>query len=352
MHTATRPRSSQVSPAQAQAERLAWLFRAGDAAQGLAHPLLQPLACLRDLGDAAVLIPPPPSLPAPLQPPRHTVDRAWLIARVADLPPLPQAVLAALAMLQREDSSTAQCAAALGRDTALAAKLLRLANAAAYGHSGRIGSLYEAVALLGRNAVAAVLVAAAVTAQFQDAHCPGFDRLRHSRQAFASGIAAQTLANELGADGALAFTAGLLHDIGHLVLASQLPAAMAQALAWARLHDQPLHLAEQEVLGIDHAEAGALVARHWQFPPALVAALASHHGTGPQPAADDAWLLDVVQGADALVHALDLHQAEDERVPVLDPALWQRLDLSPARCARVLAVTEQGVAALAGTVLP
>ncbi len=73
----------------------------------------------------------------------------------------------------------------------------------------------------------------------------------------------------------------------------------------------------------------------------------SPNGTGAQPAAEHAWLLDVVQGADALVHALDLHQAEDERVPDLDPALWQRLDLSPARCARVLAVTEQGVAALA-----
>ncbi|GCL62011.1 HDOD domain-containing protein [Pseudaquabacterium pictum] len=352
MHTAAPPRSPQVNPAQAQSERLAWLFRGCDGTQGPVHPLLQPLSCLRDLGDAAVLIPPPPTRTPQPQPPRHTIDRAWLCARVDALPALPQAVLAAIRVLQQDGSSTAQCAAALGRDPALAAMLLRLANAAAYGRSGRIGSLYEAVALLGRAAVGSVLTAAAVAAQFQDARCPGFDRQRYSRQAFASGIAAQTLANELGADGGLAFTAGLLHDIGHLVLVSQLPAAMAQAMAWARLHDQPLHLAEQEVLGIDHAEAGALVARHWHFPPALVAAVAGHHGTGAQPAAEHAWLLDVVQGADALVHALDLHQAEDERVPDLDPALWQRLDLSPARCARVLAVTEQGVAALAGALTP
>jgi HD-like signal output (HDOD) protein len=129
-----------------------------------------------------------------------------------------------------------------------------------------------------------------------------------------------------------------------------LPDAVAQAMDCARLHDQPLHLAEHEVLGLDHAEAGALVAQHWRFPPAMVAAIAGHHGT--QGLASDPahqWLVDVVQGADAIVHALDLHHADDERVPALAPALWQRLQLSPASCARVLAVTEQGVSSLAGS---
>jgi len=167
------------------------------------------------------------------------------------------------------------------------------------------------------------------------------------RTAVASGIAAQTLALELGVDSGLAFTAGLLHDLGRLVLVARLPAAMGQALAWARLHDQPLQMAEQEVLGIDHAEAGALVARHWQLPPALVAAIGGHHGTAPAANPDHQALCDLVQAADAIVHALDLHHAEDERVPMLSPGVASRLDLTPARSARALAVTEQGVASLA-----
>ena len=128
---------------------------------------------------------------------------------------------------------------------------------------------------------------------------------------------------------------------------------MAQAMDCARLHDMPMHVAEHEVLGIDHAEAGALVAQRWHFPPALVAAIASHHAADGL-AADSAhqWLCDVVQGADAIAHALDLHQAEDERVPMLSPALWQRLQLSPAGLARVLAVSEQGVSPLAGSLSP
>ena len=150
--------------------------------------------------------------------------------------------------------------------------------------------------------------------------CRGFDPGAFWREAFACGIAAQTWPPELGADSGLAFTAGLLHDFGRLVLVRHLPDAVAQAMDCARLHDQPLHLAEHEVLGLDHAEAGALVAQHWRFPPAMVAAIAGHHGT--QGLASDPahqWLVDVVQGADAIVHALDLHHADDERVPALAP---------------------------------
>ena len=208
-------------------------------------------------------------------------------------------------------------------------------------------SLDQCVALLGRRTVGAVLTAAAVTSRFRTARCPGFDLPAFWRTAVASGIAAQTLALELGVDSGLAFTAGLLHDLGRLVLVARLPAAMGQALAWARLHDQPLQMAEQEVLGIDHAEAGALVARHWQLPPALVAAIGGHHGTAPAANPDHQALCDLVQAADAIVHALDLHHAEDERVPMLSPGVASRLDLTPARSARALAVTEQGVASLA-----
>lgn len=336
------------------AERLAWLFRSVGP-DVLPHPLRQPLACLRDAPEPAVFVPAAPAAPAwhtPRQG-RHTMDRAWLQHRVSALPALPAAVATALRVLQHEGSSTAACADALGSDPALVARVLRLANAAAYGRSGHIGTVHDAISLLGRRTVAAVLTAAAVAASVDGAACRGFDQHAFWREAVACGIAAQTLAAEVGADSGLAFTAGLLHDLGRLVLVRQLPQAMAQAMDWARLHDLPLHVAEHEVLGIDHAEAGALVARHWQFPPVLVAAIASHHaadGLAGDPAHQ--WLCDLVQGADAIAHALDLHHAENERVPMLSPALWQRLQCTPVACARVLTVTEQGVSALAGSLAP
>lgn len=334
-------------PALIRAERLAWLFRSVPLG-GPPHVLMQPLACLRE-APADVLRVAVAAAACAVPAPRHAVDRVWWCAEVAALPSLPHAALAAVAVLQCETSTPQACAEAVAVDPSLAAQVLRLANAAAYGRAGRVGQLTDAVQLLGRRTTSAVVTAAAVCGQFRAVHCPGFSLPAFWRTATASGIAAQTLALELGVDSGLAFNGGLLHDLGRLLLVSRLPAAMGQALTWARLHDQPLQVAELALLGIDHAEVGGLLARHWRLPPALVAAMAGHHGSAPAANPDHQALCDLVQAADAIVHALDLHHADDERVPALAPGVAERLDLTPARCARALAVTEQGIAALAAT---
>jgi putative nucleotidyltransferase with HDIG domain len=331
--------------AENQRDRLAWLFRSIQA-DGRPHPLLLPVACLRgDCNAASGLQPPAAPLPLSTPPqPRATLDRAALVLQVGTLPPLPEALADAQRVLCDEDSSSRACAQALGRDPALSAQVLRLANVAGRGQAGRVASLHDAVLLLGRRKLGLVLTAAAVVARFDAAACPGFDLAGFWRESLACAIAAQALAGELGADDGLAFTTGLLHDLGRLVLAVHLPAATTQALALARGHDQPLHWAERELLGIDHAELGALLARHWQFPPAMVAAIAGHHGPGQSAALSGRpSLTDLLQGADTVAHALDLHQAVDEPVPAVCPQLALRLQLTPERCARVLAVAEQGV---------
>lgn len=328
-----------------QRDRLAWLFRTAQA-DGRPHPLLLPVACLRGDCGAAARVPVHAMPPMALSPPqpRATPDRVALVQRVGVLPPLPEALAAAQRVLRDEDSSGRACAEALGRDPALSAQVLRLANAAGCGQAGRVASLHDAVLLLGRQKLGLVLTAAAVIDRFDAAACPGFDLTGFWRESLACATAAQALAMELGADDGLAFTTGLLHDLGRLVLALLLPAATAQALAVARGRDQPLHWAERELLGIDHAELGAQLARHWQFPPAMVAAIAGHHGPGQSTGLGGRpSLIDLLQGADAVAHALDLHQAEDERVPAICPQLVLRLQLTPERCARVLAVAEQGV---------
>lgn len=330
-----------------QRDRLAWLFRTAQA-DGRPHPLLHPVACLRGDCSAATGLPLPATpLSVPVAPqPRATLDRASLVLQVSALPPLPEALADAQRVLRDEGSSGRACAEALGRDPALSAQVLRLANAAGCGQAGRVASLHDAVLLLGRQKLGVVLTAATVIGRFDAAACPGFDLAGFWRESLACAIAAQALAVELGADDGLAFTTGLLHDLGRLVLAVHLPAATAQALGLARGHDQPLHWAERELLGIDHAELGALLARHWQFPPAMVAAIAGHHGPGQSASLGGRpSLTDLLQGADAVAHALDLHQAEHERVPAVCPQLAVRLQLTPERCARVLAVAEQGVEA-------
>ena len=353
--TSDRPVDSPPVPSRRHAgdhqrDRLAWLFR-GNQADARPHPLLHAVACLR--GDCAAALIQPLALPEPvlslppLPRPRAALDREGLLKQVAALPALPQALADAQRVLRNEECSARACVEVLGRDPALAAQVLRLANVASVGRAGRVASLHDAVLLLGRQKLGMVLTATAVIDRFNAAACPGFDLLAYWREAMACAMAAQALAVELGADDGLAFTTGLLHDLGRLVLAVHLPTMAAQALSLARLHDLPLHAIERDLIGIDHAELGGLVAQHWGFPPVMVAAIADHHGAGQASAPGSRpSLTDLLQGADAIVHALDLHQAEDERVPALSPQLTNRLQLTPERCARVLAVTELGVAAV------
>lgn len=277
--------------------------------------------------------------------PPATIDRDQLASRVRALPALPQAALDALAALRDEDSSAEHCGALLGRDQAIAARVLKLANSAFYGVPGRVGSVRDAVLLLGRRPLVSVLTVAAMSGQFDPKRCPGFDFAGFWRHAIGVALTTRALARFGGEDQDLAFTTGLLHDIGRLVLATQFNSAYAGVAEALARHDDPVS-AEREVLGTDHVEAGALVAAHWRFPAPVVAALLGHHAP---TAADDgkASLADLLHVADAAVHALDLAGAEAESVPLVDAASWQRAGVPDKEWLAIFAATESGVATLA-----
>ncbi len=286
----------------------------------------------------------PPQRVAPAATP---LDLALLRRRVGELPALPQAVLQVTAILRREDSSADDCAACIERDPAMTARTLRLANSAFYGVPGRVATMRDAIHILGRRSLGALLTTAAVSAQFDRKRCPGFDFDAFWRHALGSAIATQSLARELDADDELGFTAGLLHDIGRLALATYFPVELGAVLACARAAAAPLRDVERSTLGVDHAQVGAMIAAHWRFPGSVVQAILDHHApVAPADAAAPATLAELVHLADAMVHALDVSAAEDEAVPEIDAPTWSRLALGPAQCGRVFERTETGVAAL------
>ncbi len=136
----------------------------------------------------------------------------------------------------------------------------------------------------------------------------------------------------------MAFTAGLVHDIGRLVLVSGFAASYEAAIAYQREHDCLPSEAEQAVFGFDHAAVGGLIAEHWKFSPAIVLAIAQHH----DPQADrKCKLADVVHVADNMAHALDLTHREDDLVPSLSVAAWSRLGMNEELCLQVFQATEE-----------
>lgn len=264
------------------------------------------------------------------------IAREELLAALRDLPPLPSVVLELVESLGHEDLSAAQYAAKISRDQALAAKTLRLANSSFYGRGRQVHSVKEAIAVLGLRMVRAVVTAAGVAGSFR--RDPGFDHNAFWRHSIGSALCAQALANELRRDdGDLAFTVGLLHDIGRLALASAFASAYAEVEQWRRAQDCPIGEAERTVLGIDHAEVGGLIARQWNFAQAIVDAIRQHHAP---PASAELSLTGIAHVADSIAHALGLAGDADEAVPTLVLPVWAACRLDDAACRRLFAHTE------------
>jgi putative nucleotidyltransferase with HDIG domain len=265
-----------------------------------------------------------------------------LIREVRDLPPLPAIVSELLQSMDQENLDSHTLAAKLARDPALSAKTLRLANSSFYGMSTRITTIAQAVSVLGMHSLRTLITACAITGSFAAPTTLDFDFPAFWRHAIATAAAARTLAPPARQDPDTAFLAGLLHDLGTLVLVTCRPEAYRAVLAYQRAHDCLSTPAQQAVFGTDHAAIGSALAAHWKFPASIQAAVADHHRDAPGYAADAALPLPaLIALADTLAHALDLAGLADEQAPALALPLWQALPLDDAGWSRVFHDTEQ-----------
>lgn len=262
-----------------------------------------------------------------------TLRPEQVLACLHSLPALPAVVTELLASFDNDEVDVAELTRRIACDQALAARLLRVANSSFYGLQTRVSTINEALVVLGFRAVRSMVVAMGLGGVFRVEHCPGFEVQAHIRHGVGVGLAARALALETRRNPEIAFTGGILHDIGKLVLASCFAAQYQQALVYRDRHDCPLVVAERDVLGLDHAEVGGLLADAWRFPPALRAALAEHHSPAASTADSPA---DLIHVADAIAHGLGLGKSAGELVMAVDQTAWQRLGADHEKIARVL----------------
>jgi putative nucleotidyltransferase with HDIG domain len=265
------------------------------------------------------------------------VDIDLVVKRVRDLPSLPSILVDLIGSFERDDLDAATLAEKMSRDQALAAKTLRLANSSFYGLPGKVRTVRQAVVVLGFDSARALAVASSVIATFGDSGFRRIDVAGFWRHSIAAALCARSLARHANVDQDYAFIAGLLHDIGRLVLASSFPDDYAQAVAYCERMDTTMSEAELHVLGVDHQRIGQMLAEAWKFPPAIQRAIGEHHA----PAVDE--LCDVpgvVHAANAMVQALDLGGGEHVAVPRLLDATWDSLGLTPERLRAVCRETE------------
>lgn len=255
----------------------------------------------------------------------NTINPGEVLRRISNLPSLPTVVMELLADMEQEDVNIDVLAQKIAQDQALTAKTLRLANSSFYGMAHQVGTIQEAIAILGFRTVRSLATTAALIGTFAGSTHTNFNVTPFWRHAIATAVCAQELAVHLKLNPEQAYTTGLLHDIGRLVLVTQFQPHYEATMAHRKQHDCSLLEAELAVLGVDHATVGLTLTRHWKFPEAMQQAVACHHAPqaqGMQP------LSLVILTANAIAHALDLSKDVDDLVPPIAMGLWKQLGLN------------------------
>jgi putative nucleotidyltransferase with HDIG domain len=225
-----------------------------------------------------------------------------LVAAAPELEALPVVAQRVLALVRDERATVLDIANLLGTDQALASAVLRYANSSMAMPNRRIGSVREAVARIGQRALGEVLVRACAGPML-DRGLPPYALPRRVawRHAATSSLAASRLARQLKVGSPEeASIAGLLHDVGKMVLTSVCPEAAAEAVSIARGRRLPVWQAERQVFGFDHGAVGATLLRSWDLPEGVVDAVATHH----EPHISANPLATIVYLADAAAHAV------------------------------------------------
>jgi len=260
--------------------------------------------------------------------PDQTPSVATIVEQAEELATLPDIYVRIKLVLDDPTSSLVDVADALSTDSAMTARVLRIANSAFYGRSGQLSTVSGAVGLLGTQQVHDLVLATAVIQTLEDSFPPALRPSVFWRESLLAGSAAKLLAEQCGfLDSERMFVAGLLAQVGQVVLFEQLPTRMLAVAQAATESGQPVSELQRQRFGFDYADVGAALFASWQLPAGLISPIRYH--TDPQ--ANDAELLEaaIVHIAVALATAETQQRSIDEVIAGLNPQAWKATELSP-----------------------
>lgn len=196
-----------------------------------------------------------------------------LVAEAGGLRPLPDVARRLLAIAEGDDFSLQDLAIVVSADQALTAKILRIANSPSHRHNRQIVTIRDAVVLLGFRTVRSAALAASLM-QATPPETNYIDYPEFWRFSVAVGLLAESMAGQ-SPDRHMAFTAGVMHNLGRLAIDQMAPRALARTAEFAQSRGISLRDAQRELFGFTEAELGVALATHWNYPETLVAAIAA-----------------------------------------------------------------------------
>lgn len=254
-----------------------------------------------------------------------------LIAGIKDLVTLPEVALRIARMVDDPSSSSADIGRAISQDAALTARLLRIANSPAFGQHGKIATISRAITVLGVRQVRDLTVGLTAVRTFEGIGNELVTMESFWRHSFLCAVAAgQIAARRSRSPDDSPFIAGLLHDVGQLVLFSRAPQSARQALLMSvdSADDRGLYLCEREILGFDHGAVGLALARNWGMPRSLQECIEFHHE--PERAQDYPAEVATVHIANSVAVLAEIGSSELADAPVISAAALRaaKMDLA------------------------
>jgi len=287
-------------------------------------------------------LPEPESHPAPGDYPTAVVDPFELLRAESGLPSLP-AVHAELGrVISNPQSSAEDVARVIRRDTGLAASLLRLVNSSFYSFPSQIETISRAVTLVGTTQLANLALGTTVLGMFREIPKELVNMETFWRHSIATGILAGNLARRRGErDPERLFVAGLLHDVGLLMMYRTIPDKSLLVQRFIRERGALLHQAEMNILGFDHAMLGGMMLRKWNLPYPLVNAVLRHHTPDRGERHMEPALIHV---ANVMAAAMDNGPTGEPFIQPLNLVAWEATGLSPEDLSPAARESEEQIA--------
>lgn len=252
------------------------------------------------------------------------------VDKIDNLPTLPTVYAEVERLCQNPNVDAEDLSRVIEADPPITLKLLKLANSAFFGFTRKISSVKDAVSLLGNQTVKNAVLSISIFNAAQDQKATaGLDRKRFWQHSAGVGSIARLLARKLRIEREDCFTAGILHDVGKVILDGLFSDYYAPALRAAGEQNIPIFQAEQEELGLTHTAMGRELAVSWQIPERLIEGITYHHWPG---GADlDPELASLVHVADVLCRNAGVGSGGDDLVPVADEFAFRKLGIDANR---------------------
>ncbi len=234
-----------------------------------------------------------------------------LVNKVKNMPPLPQSITQILEITKDDKSSSRELAKVFERDPTLAVNILKLANLPAYGFTSKISTITQAVVCLGLETIKSIALTSS-THEMLNKEIPAYSLEEGMlwQHSISCATCARIIAERIKyKDNEEAYIAGLLLDIGKIILSSFAESEFNQVSERAEKNKIPFNAAEHEVLGFDHPQVGGRIIKKWNLPSALVEAVQYHHQ--PDKAEEHKKLAYIVHLADVISCMLGIGLGSD-----------------------------------------